>query len=327
MGTFVISLDFELFWGVRDKRTIQGYGKNILTVRSVIPKLLSIFKEYYIHATFATVGFLFFDTKEELILNLPRQKPSYTEIKLSPYNDYLKSSVGKNEATDQFHFAKTLIQQIQEEQVHEIASHTFSHYYCLEKGQTEKEFASDLLAAKTMAMKFGIELKSLVFPRNQHNDNYLKVVQEAGFTSFRGNCRHWIFKARNERDESLIRRALRLIDTYINITGYHCFSYKSLKTKNNLLDITASSFLRPYNYHLRFLESFKIYRIKKSMTHAAKNNLMYHLWWHPHNFGSYQDENFAGLIKILNHYKRLNEKFGFTSLSMGELSDKINKMS
>jgi hypothetical protein len=63
------------------------------------------------------------------------------------------------------------------------------------------------------------------------------------------------------------------------------------------------------------------------MTYAAKNNLIYHLWWHPHNFGAYQGENFAGLVKILNHYKRLNEKFGFASLSMGELSDKINKMS
>jgi hypothetical protein len=32
-GAFVISLDFELFWGVRDKRTISGYGPNILGVR------------------------------------------------------------------------------------------------------------------------------------------------------------------------------------------------------------------------------------------------------------------------------------------------------
>ncbi|MGZ3329170.1 MAG: hypothetical protein ACXU85_18615, partial [Xanthobacteraceae bacterium] len=27
-GTFVISLDFELLWGVRDKRTITDYGAN-----------------------------------------------------------------------------------------------------------------------------------------------------------------------------------------------------------------------------------------------------------------------------------------------------------
>src|SRR5450631_2733915 len=32
-GAFVISLDFELMWGVRDKRTIADYGRNILGVR------------------------------------------------------------------------------------------------------------------------------------------------------------------------------------------------------------------------------------------------------------------------------------------------------
>lgn len=34
-GAFVISLDFELMWGVRDKRTIADYGRNILGVRRV----------------------------------------------------------------------------------------------------------------------------------------------------------------------------------------------------------------------------------------------------------------------------------------------------
>ena len=28
-GVFTISLDFELFWGVRDNRTIDSYKKNL----------------------------------------------------------------------------------------------------------------------------------------------------------------------------------------------------------------------------------------------------------------------------------------------------------
>jgi hypothetical protein len=35
-GAFVISLDFELLWRVRDKRTIADYGANILGVRRAI---------------------------------------------------------------------------------------------------------------------------------------------------------------------------------------------------------------------------------------------------------------------------------------------------
>jgi peptidoglycan/xylan/chitin deacetylase (PgdA/CDA1 family) len=58
-GLFVLSLDFELLWGVRDKRMIESYGENIRGVRQVIPGLLRLFSQYGIHATFATVGFYF----------------------------------------------------------------------------------------------------------------------------------------------------------------------------------------------------------------------------------------------------------------------------
>jgi hypothetical protein len=66
-------------------------------------------------------------------------------------------------------------------------------------------------------------------------------------------------------------------------------------------------------------------RIKKAMTHAAKNKLMFHLWWHPHNFGINQDENFAFLQKILEHYKVLNLKYQFHSLNMIELADLLRQ--
>ena len=50
---------------------------------------------------------------------------------------------------------------------------------------------------------------------------------------------------------------------------------------------------------------------------------MYHLWWHPHNFGINQLENFAFLEEILVHYRYLNEKYGFTSCTMSELAHEL----
>lgn len=41
-GTFVISLDFELMWGVRDVQTKAGYGPNILGVRQAIPAMPAV---------------------------------------------------------------------------------------------------------------------------------------------------------------------------------------------------------------------------------------------------------------------------------------------
>jgi hypothetical protein len=60
------------------------------------------------------------------------------------------------------------------------------------------------------------------------------------------------------------------------------------------------------------------------MSYAAKRNLVYHLWWHPHNFGKNLDSNLNMLTEILNHYTYLNKKYNFTSLNMKGLSDIID---
>ena len=89
-GLFLISLDFELMWGVRDKRTIKNYGENIRGVRKVIPALLHLFESYHIEATFATVGFLFARNKQELLQFASSTLPHYLLKRYSPYeNHYL----------------------------------------------------------------------------------------------------------------------------------------------------------------------------------------------------------------------------------------------
>ena len=70
-GQFVISLDFELLWGVRDHADRQAYGQNVLGARDAVPRMLERFAARGIRATWATVGFLFCKTKDELIASLP----------------------------------------------------------------------------------------------------------------------------------------------------------------------------------------------------------------------------------------------------------------
>ena len=81
-GIFTISLDFELYWGVRDHRTIESYGQNIRNVHSIVPRLLDLFQQYGIHCTWATVGFLFFNNKKELVSFLPDIRPAYLKKEL-----------------------------------------------------------------------------------------------------------------------------------------------------------------------------------------------------------------------------------------------------
>lgn len=317
-GKFLVSLDFELMWGVRDKKEKSNYGENILGVHEVIPKLLDVFRKYDIRATFSSVGLLFFENKQELLASIPSLKPQYLDAILSPYNGHF-TLVGDNHKVDKYHYAPNLIREIQKYPGQEIGTHTFCHYYCLERGQNIEAFRADVQAATNIAKKFNIDIKSLIFPRNQFNDEYLKVCAEFGISCFRGNEHSWLYEAKNGEAESMFRRAFRLFDAYVNISGHHCYDHNSVNVQIPI-DMPSSRFLRPFSHKLRVLEGLRLHRIKTGMTHAAINNLTYHLWWHPHNFGVNQNENFLFLKKVLDHYQFLHTKYNFQSHTMSDLA-------
>ena len=106
---------------------------NILGARRAIPHMLALFEEFDVAATWATVGCLFATSRQELDTFFPAVLPAYTNPRLTP----IGSPVGTNEEDDPLHFAPSLIAAIQRTPRQEIATHTFSHYYCLAPGQIE----------------------------------------------------------------------------------------------------------------------------------------------------------------------------------------------
>lgn len=321
-GTLVISLDFELFWGMRDRRTIAAYGHRILGVREALPRMLEAFDAHGVHATFAAVGLLFFGEKESLLRGLPALRPTYANANLSPYNGHI-DGLGKDEADDPYHFGASLIRMIQAHPAHEIAGHTFSHYYCLEHGQTEEQFDADMAAAVSAAHGMGVELRSFIFPRNQYNERYLAICARHGIIAYRGNERSWLYDARNREDESRFRRGLRLLDTWLPISGANTHAPRAT-SNGSPLDIPSSRFLRPYSARLAALDGLKIRRIERAMTHAARHGEVFHLWWHPHNFGADLGRNMAYLDRILTHFDTLRARYGMDSRTMAELADRIS---
>jgi peptidoglycan/xylan/chitin deacetylase (PgdA/CDA1 family) len=233
--------------------------------------------------------------------------------------------VGESAATDPYHFGNYLVKQIKETPGQELATHTFSHYYCLENGQTISEFEADIKAAVEVAAKNGSVIKSIVFPRNQYNADYLDICMKYGITSIRGNEHSWLYEPRAYDQETGLRRAFRLLDAYINFTGHHGYAYRQIASSKPF-NIASSRFLRQYKPSMDLLEWLRLRRIKKSMTHAAKNNLVFHLWWHPHNFGINQEKNMEMLTRILDHYRLLNRQYGFKNLSMAELSQQLDSI-
>lgn len=310
-GIFTISLDFELFWGVRDHRTVQNYGSNIRNVHNVVPGLLELFKKYKVHCTWATVGFLFCNDKEELLRYIPAIKPEYQKKEYDPYSYLQESSLDPV-----FHFAPALIDLIRKTPGQELSTHTFSHFYTLEKSTTTEQFRYDLQAAKKVSAAKGFELLSIVFPRNQYSEEHLRVCKEEGIKVYRGNELSVAYKPLSREDENIFRRAIRFIDAYINVTGQHCHA---LPKADEIINVPASRFLRPYDPRFKMLDELKLRRIKNGMRHAAENGQVYHLWWHPHNFGKHTEENFRFLERILKYYSQLNEQGKIESQNLIEI--------
>lgn len=323
-GEFVISLDYEIHWGVFDAMSLEQYRNNLNNVNIVVDRLLALSEKYEVKLTFATVGMLFANSKKELEKYNPTEKPTYINNKLDTYE--LMLLIGENENQDKLHYAQSTINKIAKSNLHEIGTHTYSHYNCLAEGQTLAQFEADIKAANEIAKSIDIEVKSIVFPKNQVNEDYLKVCINNGITSYRGTEKSTLYNTKEVPFKKWLVRFIRLgrlLDSYINLTGHNTCNVKELNMTTPIVNLPSSRFLRPFNPKLKFFEKLKISRVKKSMKFAAKNGQMFHLWWHPHNFGANIDENFKNLEAIFQFYVELKDKYGFESKTMTQLTNEI----
>jgi hypothetical protein len=313
----VVSLDFELYWGVRDRSDLASYAVNLRGAREVVKRLVELFVESDVHATWATVGALFCKNYDELQFCLPARRPSYRNAALSPYYDLPRSHTCERD--EPLRYAGSLVDLIKSAPGQEIATHTFSHYYCLEEGQTPEDFAADLDAAGRAAELRGVRLESIVFPRNQVNAAYLRLCRAAGLVAFRGGGEDW-------RDApggavSLGRRLGRLVDAYLPLgppTG------RTVQlTSDGLVDVKASRFFRPRAQRLRGVESLKIQRLISELRTAGERSQIYHVWWHPHNMGADIQGHVAQVKRVLREFQLLNETLGMRSLSMADVAREV----
>lgn len=316
-GALVFSVDFELHWGVRDICPAEGsYKQNLLGERVAAVRMLEIFSEYDLAATWATVGFLFAETREELEHFSPKIKPTYDDPSLSPYDE----PIGEDEKRDPLHYAPSLIKEILKRPGQEIGTHTFSHYYCLERGQTEEAFRADLKSAFEIAKQYGVQPASIVFPRNQYNPHYTRAMLEAGIICYRGNEQSWMYQDVTGAAQPPHIRMGRLTDSYLNISGDNLTDWANVVEPSGICNVPSSRFLRPHLPKLRHLENLRLKRVLNAMRKAAKERKILHLWTHAHNFGVNMETNLAFLRAICDEFRHLQNQYGLRSLTMGEVA-------
>ncbi|MEJ2291383.1 MAG: polysaccharide deacetylase family protein [Deinococcales bacterium] len=281
-GGLVLSLDFELGWGVADTLAANGgYRRHLLGAREAVPRILERFAAHGVGATWATVGMLFATSREELVAHAPpaELRPRYRDPRLDVY----RLQVGEDERRDPLHYAPSLIDAIAACPGQRIGSHSFAHYYSLERGQTRATFEADLQAAVTLAAARSLTLRSYVWPRHQLRADYLPILARHGFTVHRGPEPNVLNRPHRGAYSPLAVRAARLTDAYLGLTGPNLVRWSALTPVGGLVDVPESRFLRPVAARATALEPLRLHRITTAMRRAAATGALFHLWWHPHN--------------------------------------------
>lgn len=329
IGHFTISLDFELHWGNFDKWVAKDYHQYFINTREiVIPGMLQLFEAYGVHCTWATVGALMHHNKKEFEQNLPKVWPNYVNSHLGMRQYLSQIGVGEYEEKDPYHFAPSLVKKIVATPGQELATHTFAHYFCNEAGQTINAFTADLNAAISVQQKnWNSTPVSIVFPRNQFGLEHIRACKAAGITNIRSNPKVWWWKVSTQAEETRILRLMRGGDAYFKLGGPFSYPIKNIKKIEGVWALPASRLLRAYHPKVKQLEKRRMQRILDEMTYAAKHGEVYHLWWHPHNFGWYPHENLKALEKLLAHFMHLKNTYGMTSLTMNETVNELEKIS
>jgi peptidoglycan/xylan/chitin deacetylase (PgdA/CDA1 family) len=316
-GTFLISLDFELHWGRCHSYDLHAGNIDLyLNTRRTIFSMLKLFEQHDISATWAAVGMLFNESMDEWMANKPALLPGYQNKTVCTYT-WVEKNIGRLRGLEKALFAKEIILAIAACPAQELGTHTYSHYFCAEPGQNAMQFEADLKMAKRMADSLGIQMVSLVFPRNQFNQEYLSVCKRVGLRVVRSNPAVWYWNPRPA--SSLSQRAARLADTYLPIPPNKTFVWNKAHHAELPVQLPASRIFKPWTPGAGALNKIKLKRILQEMTLAARSQRAYHIWWHPHNFGHHPQPCIRELEIVLRHFQFLKNKYGFTSKAMGQM--------
>ncbi len=299
-ASVVISLDFEMRWGVHDiyGLNFDGYRENLKNCRPVVLSTLELLAERNLRATWATVGAIGMNDWDEYFSVVP-PPPAYTDPKLVVREEYADL-----DPSGALHFAPDLIRQIVQTEGQELGSHSFSHLYFREPGITVTDFLADMVAVeKLWGERFGVTPVSLVFPRNQ--SAFTDQLNKTSIKIWRGPEPAWFYDCTSRHANTLLPRALRLVDS-INPWGRRASQTGSGMGR-------ASLFVR---FGLpEPLWKLQVRRIENELNGLGPGDT-FHCWWHPHNLRFDLDFGESRLSQVLDLIAEGCEKNKLTSLRM-----------
>ena len=294
-GIFTISLDFELIWGTLDKPKHTRFRRLCAIERAeVIDRLIGLFTEYRISATWCTVGHLFLDRT---------------------HDDGMRSS----EVDAPIFYGRDLIDKIRRCSVpQEIGSHTFTHRVFDDPLCTRAVAEQELTSCTEAAQAMGLNLTSFVFPRNRIA--HIDLLPQHGFTAFRGQDAQWYAQTSKRR---WFHRAGHLFDI---LSATSPSTVLPVWHEEGIWEIPGSMLFTPSHGLRRIVPArVRVQRARKGLRRAAGNKQIFHLWFHPTDLVVRRDAMLDGLRQILDTATELRERGRLSILPMAGITELMNR--
>lgn len=261
--TFILSLDCEGKWGMADN--LRPYHHRLLTSANLADayrRLLAMFARHDIAATFAFVMAFTLDSAErQEFAILGRRNPE--DQWLGDYWRCIDAGLGDGwhvpEAFDLVRSAGT----------HEIAAHGFCHRSLGDDVTDQAGAVEELGYASEAAKMKGVELRTLVFPRNEVGN--LAALRSANYLGYRDRL------ARPGGRSGRIRALLDEFDRYPP-------PQQAAKPADGLVAIPPGRFFN-WRFGARRLvpPAVTVARWRNQLRSCAEDGGVVHLWLHPHN--------------------------------------------
>lgn len=290
IGTFVISLDFELAWGTRGRPAASKVGPYLKGARDAIRIILDLFEEFDIAATWATVG--------ALLMAQPGAQRRHRMIASSAFDDI---PAGDHISAPDW-YAEDILDQIMNCSVpQEIGCHTLTHLYVNSAPEGRQVLADELDLFLELFEELNLPRpRSFVYPKAYQA--HFDLLAERDFYAFRGPENRWY----ESLPGTLPAAGLRLVDSVAGFTPQvRCCEHYS----DNLWMIPASQFYAPFMGVGRCVPlQSRVRKAINGLNHAATHGGVYHLWTHPFNMGFRTEELLSGMRLIFERAAHLRQE-------------------
>ena len=298
-GTVVISLDAELGWGFHDHESLPT--ERVAGARGAWRFLVDLFEEHEIPATWAVVGHLFLAECDGVHADHPAGPEWFARDPGARYD--AGGTVDPNgEPDSRSHwFGRDLIDAIRGGDVdHEIASHTFSHVEFGKSDTSREVAAAELRQSVAAAAERGVELESIVFPRNRVGHRAL--LRDHGFSCYRGRAPNRWYDGRP------LRRPGKLATYALGAAGPPIV--EPIVDEYGLVNVPASLYLYAFDGVARdAIEALSEDPVGRQVRLGLerlrdRNRGVFHLWLHPNNVVTARDrERLARIVSTIASYR------------------------